>query len=131
MNIRKSIALIVLALVAIACGAMMAYAGQGAPAKNGAQTKSGAAASPATVKPKTVKITPVAVEAPLPIQVIPQPVSVSPGKGVFVFTAHTQIVAAASRQALAEQLRDYLRPAMGFPLPIVRAGQGSGSHALR
>jgi hexosaminidase len=126
MNIRKSIALIVLALVAIACGAMMAYAGQGAQSKNGAQTKPGAAASPATVKPKTVKVTPVAVEAPLPIQVIPQPVSVSPGKGVFVFTAHTQIVAAASRQALAEQLRDYLRPAMGFSLPIVRAGKGSG-----
>jgi len=46
MNIRKSIALIVFALIAVACGAMMAYAGQGAPAKNGAQTKPGVATTP-------------------------------------------------------------------------------------
>ena len=49
------------------------------------------------------------------------PFPVVPGKGSFVFTAHTQIVAAPTQQALGEQLRDYLRPATGFPFPIVRA----------
>jgi len=126
MNIRKSIALIVFALIAIACGAMMAYAGQGAPAKNGAQSKPAVATSPPAAKARTVKIAPTILEVPPPIQIIPQPFSVTPGKGVFVFTARTQIVAAASGQALAEQLRDYLRPAMGLSLPIVRASQASG-----
>ncbi len=58
---------------------------------------------------------------PRPIQLIPQPASVKSGVGEFVITARTQIIAAASTQALAEQLRGALQPAMGFPLSIVRA----------
>jgi hexosaminidase len=72
-------------------------------------------------KPAPTKSVAAAVEPALPIQIIPQPVSVIPGKGVFVLSARTQIVAAPSAQALAEQLRDYLRPATGFSFPIVRA----------
>jgi hexosaminidase len=57
---------------------------------------------------------------PRPIQVIPQPVTVKSGSGEFVFSARTQIIAAAGSQALAEELRGALQPAMGFPLSIVR-----------
>jgi hexosaminidase len=57
---------------------------------------------------------------PRPILVIPQPVSVKAGSGEFVFSARTQIIAPASAQQLAEQLRGNLQPAMGFPLTIVR-----------
>jgi hexosaminidase len=63
-------------------------------------------------------------EANLAIQVIPEPVAVKQGTGQFVFSPKTRIVASASLQALAEQLRDDLRPAMGFDLPIARSGGG-------
>jgi hexosaminidase len=106
----------VLAITLFATAAFIANANakQSAPAKSPQQSKSSAASKAAPIKP-------VPPEIALPIQIIPQPVSVVPGKGSFVFTAHTQMVAAAAQQALAEQLRDYLRPATGFSFPIVRA----------
>jgi hexosaminidase len=103
-----------------------ASANQSAPAKSPTQLT-------ASTKPKSAPVKSVqpAPEIAIPIQIIPQPVSVVPGKGSFVFTAHTQIVAAATQQALAEQLRDYLRPATGFPFPIVRvAGPSSVTIAI-
>lgn len=103
-----------LALTLFVSVMLTANAQQSASAKSPAQTKSAA-------KVKSAPVKPAAPEISLPIQIIPQPVAVTPGKGSFVLTAHTQIVAAASAQALAEQLRDYLRPATGFPFPIVRA----------
>jgi hexosaminidase len=111
-----------LALTFLALLVVSANANQTAPAKPSAQTKS-------TVKARGIPVDDPAPNPPeitLPIQIIPQPVSVTPGKGSFVFTARTQIVAAASQRALAEQLRDYLRPATGFPLPIVRTAGGNG-----
>ncbi len=113
------------ALTLFVSAAFIANAKQSAPAKSPAQMK-------ASSKPKAAPAkaaTPAALETPLPIQIIPQPVSVTPGKGFFALTSHTQIVAASSAQGLAEQLRDYLRPATGFPLPIVRAA-GSSSVTL-
>src|SRR5580700_469307 len=106
----------VLAITLFATAAFIANANakQSAPAKSPAQSKSSAISKAAPIKSSIPEIA-------LPIQIIPQPVSVVPGKGSFVFTAHTQIVAAATQQALAEQLRDYLRPATGFSFPIVRA----------
>lgn len=108
----RSLALILLASVAFASNAK-----QDTPAKSLAQTKLSMKlkATPATAVVPAIEPTPA-------IQIIPQPMSVVPGKRSFVFSAHTQIVAAASAQALAEQLRDCLRPATGFPLPIVRTG---------
>lgn len=89
-----------------------------------AQTKppaKSAGASP--VKPGQL-MRPAPVEAaPIPIQIIPQPVSIKQGKGEFVFTSRTSIVATAKNQALAESLRGSLQPAMGLPLPIVRVAQ--------
>ncbi|HUK32068.1 MAG TPA: beta-N-acetylhexosaminidase, partial [Candidatus Acidoferrum sp.] len=90
------------------------------PTGSGAQPPARAPAQTAAKpKPKTsVREAPPA--PPRPIQVIPQPVSVKVGKGEFVFSARTVIVAPTNAQALAEQLRGYLQPAMGFPLSIVR-----------
>jgi hexosaminidase len=122
----KRIAKHFLVLTLLASGAFVAYAKQATPAKALAQTKTAA-----TSKINIAKAAPPAIAQQLPIQIIPQPVSIVPGKGEFVFSARTQIVAAASSQALAEQLRDYLRPATGFPLPIVRtAGASSVTLAL-
>jgi hexosaminidase len=110
-----------LALTFFASAAFVVNAQRPAPAKTSAQTK-----SPSKPKAAPAKLATLAVpEMPLPIQIIPQPASVVPGKGSFVFTAHTQIVATASAQALAEQVRDYLRPATGFPFPIVRTAAAS------
>jgi hexosaminidase len=110
-----------LALTFLASAAFAVNAQQPAPAKTSAHTK--LASTPKAAPAKAVTLA--APEPPLPIQIIPQPVSVVPGKSSFVFTSHTQIVAAASARVLAEQLRDYLRPATGFPLPIVRAAGAS------
>ncbi len=71
-------------------------------------------------KPKTAAREVPPPAPPRPIQLIPQPVSIKPGNGEFVFSAHTVIIAPPSVQALAEQLRGDLQPAMGFPLTIVR-----------
>jgi hexosaminidase len=108
-----------LILTLITSTAPVALARQSTPAKPSARTKSPAKAAP-------MKHADAANEPAIPIQVIPQPLSVTPGKGQFVFTSRAQIVAPASAQALAEQLRDYLRPATGFPLPIVRTGTAGG-----
>jgi hexosaminidase len=114
MKSNFGIAVRLLALILIGSIASVADAGQAAPAKPAAQTKPAA-------KPAMMKAPMPANEPVIPIQVIPQPASVTPGKGQFSLSSHTQIVAPASAQALAEQLRDYLRPATGYPLPIVRA----------
>jgi hexosaminidase len=89
----------------------------------GAQTPPPAKSQVAT-PPKAAPRKPALVEAVmLPIQVVPQPSSVKQEKGEFVFTARTAIVASARIQVLAENLRGSLEPAMGYPLPIVRAAQ--------
>lgn len=59
-----------------------------------------------------------------PILVIPQPAHVRPGEGEYVFTADTRIVASSTElRPLAGQLRGFVQPAMGFPLPVVRAAR--------
>jgi hexosaminidase len=117
MKSNNGYALRFLTLILLALLAPVVYARQSTPAKPSTQTKP-VPRSKTTVTKSAI----VANEPVIPIQVIPLPMSVTPGKGQFAFSARTQIVATASAQALAEQLRDYLRPATGFPLPIVRAG---------
>jgi hexosaminidase len=109
-----------LALAFIAFVVLAVNAKQTTPAKTPPQPK-----PVAKLKTTPAKTAAPVVETALPIQIIPQPVSVAPGKGSFVFTTRTQIVAPASAQSLAEQLRDYLRPATGFAFPIIRASTGS------
>jgi len=120
MNSARTAAARFLALLSLASAAFIANAKQSTLAKSPAQINSSA-----RLKTTPAKTAAPAAELALPIQIIPQPVSVTPGKGSFVFTAHTQIVAAASQQALAEQLRDYVRPATGLPLPIARTAGAS------
>ena len=90
----------ILAITLFATAAFIANANakQSAPAKSPQQSKSSVASKAAPIKP-------VAPEIAIPIQIIPQPALVVPGKGNFVFTVHAQIVAAANQQALAEQLQ--------------------------
>ncbi|MGH9593727.1 MAG: glycoside hydrolase family 20 zincin-like fold domain-containing protein, partial [Bryobacteraceae bacterium] len=64
------------------------------------------------------------------IPVIPLPASTRAMPGEFIFTAKTHISAARGTEAVAEQLRDALRPAMGYPLPVARGGSNHVSLAL-
>ena len=64
-----------------------------------------------------------------PISVIPQPSSIKTGRGEFVFTARTGIFAGRGTRDVAEQLRDALRPATGYPLQIT-AVPGANSISL-
>ncbi len=86
---RKSSARFLL-LTLVACVAFIGNAN----AKQSAPAKAPAKSSP-SAKPKAVPAKATAPEIAIPIQIIPQPVSVAPGNGSFVFSAHTQIVAAA------------------------------------
>ena len=63
-------------------------------------------------------------------QLIPQPTSVQPAGGVFLLTADTTIVTApttAEVTAIAEMLAAHLRPATGYPLPVLPANDASAS----
>lgn len=60
---------------------------------------------------------------PMP-QIVPKPVSMTMGRGRFVVTPGTRIVAASGpAAAVAQDLAGYLRPATGYRLPVV-AGTG-------
>jgi hexosaminidase len=59
------------------------------------------------------------------ISVIPIPAKVTPRAGTFTLTAATQIEAPDALRGHAELLRDALRPATGFPLPIVPRASGT------
>ncbi len=52
------------------------------------------------------------------VAIIPKPVSVQTGQGFFAINAQTAIVAPKQEQGLAEHMRDWLKPALGFELPV-------------
>ena len=56
-----------------------------------------------------------------PPQVVPKPVSMTVGTGDFTVTRQTHLVAKPGSAArdVAADLADYLRPATGYPLPVV------------
>jgi hexosaminidase len=56
---------------------------------------------------------------------IPAPAKLAPRAGSFVLAAATSIVAGDELRTQAELLRDQLRPATGFPLPIASSAKGS------
>lgn len=69
---------------------------------------------------------PSAVAAPVATpQLVPRPVSTTVGQGEFTITRQTHIVAepGSASRAVATDLAAYLRPATGYPLPVV-AGPG-------
>ena len=67
------------------------------------------------------------------LAIIPQPVSVVPGKGTFTLTRRTVISTDQASAAVGRQLAQYLEPATGFDLRIQAAGGAApaGSIALR
>jgi hexosaminidase len=62
------------------------------------------------------------------ISIIPQPVNMTSGKGVFVLRPDTRIVAAKGSEQLAEQLRRALGPATGYQLQVFKKG---GRNAIK
>jgi hexosaminidase len=60
--------------------------------------------------------------ATLPL--VPIPAKLTPRAGAFSLTVSTQIEAPDALRAQAELLRDQLRPATGFPLPLVTRATG-------
>jgi hexosaminidase len=70
--------------------------------------------------------------APEPL-VVPKPVSMTAGRGRYVLTGQTRIVVAAgvpAALAVARDLAGYLRPATGYPLPVVSGTPQPGDIAL-
>jgi hexosaminidase len=57
------------------------------------------------------------------INLVPQPVKVTPGSGSFTLDASTRITAPPSLRAVAERFRDDLRPGTGLPLTIGAGGK--------
>ncbi|WP_331525916.1 beta-N-acetylhexosaminidase [Nocardioides sp.] len=62
--------------------------------------------------------------------VVPRPVSMTVGPGGFTLTGQTHIAAGPRSQAVAAALAAYLRPATGFPLPVVSGPGGGGDIRL-
>ena len=58
---------------------------------------------------------------------VPQPVSLEPGRGSFTLTSDTVIVADEASRATAEQLADFLKPATGLGVPLQSARKGAES----
>ena len=52
------------------------------------------------------------------VSIIPKPVSLTMGEGSFPITAQTMIVAPKEESALAQHIRDWLKPAMGFEMEV-------------
>ena len=78
----------------------------------------------------TAAIAPAGVAA-LPL-IVPRPLSMTPGRGRYVLTRQTRIVAPGSPSALvvARDLAGYLRPATGYPLPVVTGAPAAGDITL-
>jgi hexosaminidase len=65
--------------------------------------------------------------------IVPKPASMTAGRGRYVLTSRTRIVVAAGPPpalAVARDLAGYLRPATGYPLPVVSGSPRSGDIAL-
>jgi hexosaminidase len=58
-------------------------------------------------------------------EVVPRPAQMSRGEGVFTLNAATRIVAGGAAAVEAEKLRDYLRPATGYALPVTDGGDNN------
>ncbi len=101
----RPVVVAVLLLSLVACG------GAGAPAATTA-TATTPAANPTPITSQTMN------------QLIPQPTSVQPADGIFLLTADTAIAAdpaTAEVTAIADLLAAHLRPATGYPLPVLPA----------
>ena len=62
-------------------------------------------------------------------QVVPKPVSITAGNGLFTLTRPARIV--SDDAAVGNALAGYLRPATGYPLDVVTGAARQGDIALR
>ncbi|MBI1966905.1 MAG: beta-N-acetylhexosaminidase [Gemmatimonadetes bacterium] len=69
----------------------------------------------------------VLVQDTVPLAVIPQPVNLTPGTGMFTLTAQTVIWTDRVSARLGHQLAELLEPATGFPLDVQVGGTRTGS----
>jgi hexosaminidase len=78
-----------------------------------------------------VAISPPTGGPPVP-QIVPKPVSMQVGTGYFTLTPGTRIAVSGGAQAMAvaRDLAGYLRPATGYPLPVVAGSGGAGDISL-
>lgn len=67
-----------------------------------------------------------------PPQIVPKPVKLTMGRGQFALTRRARIVVlgGSGARAVADDLADYLRPATGYRLPVVRGHAGRGDISL-
>ncbi len=91
---------------------------------NGARARAG---DKEPMNTKTLSLLLLAAPTSLVAQdVVPRPTRMTPTSGRFVLTARTEVVARGAARLEASLLRDYLRPATGFELPVVdRARTGA------
>ena len=85
----------------------------------------------AAARPASAAAVPARV-APEPL-IVPKPVSMAAGRGRYALTRQTRIVVAAgprSALAVAADLAGDLRPATGYPLPVVSGSPQAGDIAL-
>ena len=65
-------------------------------------------------------------------QVVPKPVSTTVGVGKFTLSTRSRIVVGSTAATpVAADLAAYLRPATGYPLPIVRGNSRAGDIVLQ
>ncbi len=99
----------------------------------GAGAGTALAASSAVASPAAQAHAARAQATPAMPQIVPKPVSMTAGSGQFTVTAGTRIVVAAgsaAAQRVAQDLASYLRPATGYPLPVVPGAGGPGAITL-
>jgi hexosaminidase len=107
---------------ALACLLTVSACATGAPRPAPSSRPPAATAPPATT----------AAIAPKP-KIVPEPVRVTAGRGRFTLTPRTRIVVppgSASALAVGRDLAGYLRPATGYPLPVVSGGPQTGAITL-
>ena len=105
------------ALFAVAAVTLLSAAGAGAQASTGRTATAVRSAAVTTTAPQT----------------IPKPVSMTAGGGRFTLAPGTRISVAPGSTAavpVAQDLAGYLRPATGYPLPVVPGPSEPGSIAL-
>ena len=92
---------------------------------------SGAVALVVAAAPSAYAAPTAAAQSAVP-QVVPKPVSAVGGVGQFTLTTRSRIVAGSAAAApIAADLAAYLRPATGYPLPVVTGSPRAGDITLR
>jgi hexosaminidase len=102
-------------------GALSASASTSTGALSASASTSTGALSASTVPAGTAPV----------LDIVPKPVSATVGTGYFTLNRTARIVAPPRYEAIADDLAAYLRPATGYPLPVVAGAASPGDVVLR